>query len=393
MTSRQISSRLDLTYAPSTITTQKPTKRELDLLFEAMYDDYIGGRPLSATRTAPAAQAPQQQDNQAPLQPKIVADKVLNDMLDGKTFVNPFAPPSISAAESSSSQYVDPSNMHTMEAIRIFLAYAAHKSFTVFQMDVKTTFLHDTLKKDVYVCQPEGFINADHPSHVYKLKKALYGLKQARREWYNELSKFLQQNHFNEGTIDLTLFIRRFDDDILVVHVYVDDIIFDSMNPNICQHEKHLKEVKKDSLVYHLQGTVNMGLWYTKDFGFELTRFSDADLWPGCKDTFKSNLSVDSILRRKIGELVIEKARLYGAVTRQKQNMVVSYPLAVQVIWSGHTTVQRLCFHSTNIHLYSDSKSAIAISCNPVQHSRTKHITVRYHFIKEHVERFVSTRA
>ncbi|GJX20848.1 retrovirus-related pol polyprotein from transposon TNT 1-94 [Tanacetum coccineum] len=72
-----------------------------------------------------------------------------------------------------------------MEAIRIFLAYAAHKSFTVFQMDVKTAFLHGTLKEDVYVCQPEGFIDADHPSHVFKLKKALYGLKQAPRAWYN----------------------------------------------------------------------------------------------------------------------------------------------------------------------------------------------------------------
>nr|GEX17345.1 retrovirus-related Pol polyprotein from transposon TNT 1-94 [Tanacetum cinerariifolium] len=71
-----------------------------------------------------------------------------------------------------------------MEAIRIFLAYAAHKSFTMFQMDMKTVFLHGSLKKDVYVCQPEGFIDADHPSHVYKLKKALYGLKQAPRAWY-----------------------------------------------------------------------------------------------------------------------------------------------------------------------------------------------------------------
>nr|GFD53820.1 retrovirus-related Pol polyprotein from transposon TNT 1-94 [Tanacetum cinerariifolium] len=66
-----------------------------------------------------------------------------------------------------------------MKAIRIFLAYAAHKSFFVFQMDVKIAFLHGSLKEDVYVCQPKGFIYADHPSHVYKLKKALYGLKQA----------------------------------------------------------------------------------------------------------------------------------------------------------------------------------------------------------------------
>nr|GEW77645.1 hypothetical protein [Tanacetum cinerariifolium] len=274
----QISSGLDLSYAPSTITSQRPTERELDLLFEAMYDDYIGGQPSSAIRTAPAARTPQQQDNQAPLRPKIVADNVSNAMLDGNTFVNPIAPPSTSVVESSSSQYVDPLNMHTfyqpypheylwtndhpleqvigepsrpiltrnqlrtdgdmcmyaltvlvpapdnikpltlkwlfknkhdeentviqnktrlvvrgylqeeeidfkesfapvarMEAIRIFLTYVAHKLFIMFQMDVKTAFLH--------------------------------------------------------GTINPTLFIRRFDDDILVVQVYVDDIIFGSTNP------------------------------------------------------------------------------------------------------------------------------------------------------------------
>nr|GEY81550.1 hypothetical protein [Tanacetum cinerariifolium] len=240
MTSGHISSGLDLTYAPSTITMQQPSEGELDLLFEAMYDDYIGGQPSATTRTVPPAQEPQDVDELNP-----------NAMVDGNTFVNPFANPSTSAAAASSSQNVDPSNMHTfyqsyphkfqwtkdhpleqnvkeamtdlawidsmqeelqtvvrnksrlvvrgyrqeeginfeesfapvarMEAIRIFLAYATHKSFTVFQMDVKTAFLHGSLKEDVYVCQPKGFIDADHLSHVYKLKKALYGLKQAPR--------------------------------------------------------------------------------------------------------------------------------------------------------------------------------------------------------------------
>ncbi|GKG05299.1 retrovirus-related pol polyprotein from transposon TNT 1-94, partial [Tanacetum coccineum] len=98
-------------------------------------------------------------------------------------------------------------------------------------MDVKTAFLHGTLKEDVYVCHPEGFIDADHPSHVYKLKKALYRLKQAPRAWYNKLLKFLLHNHFFKGTIDPTLFIRCIDEDILVVQVYVDDIIFGSTHP------------------------------------------------------------------------------------------------------------------------------------------------------------------
>ncbi|GKC88898.1 retrovirus-related pol polyprotein from transposon TNT 1-94 [Tanacetum coccineum] len=98
-------------------------------------------------------------------------------------------------------------------------------------MDVKTAFLHGTLKEDVYVCQPEGFIDANHPSHVYRLKKELYGLKQAPKAWYDKLSKFLLQNHFFIGIIDPTVFIRRFDYDILVVQVYVDDIIFVNQSP------------------------------------------------------------------------------------------------------------------------------------------------------------------
>ncbi|GKB40251.1 retrovirus-related pol polyprotein from transposon TNT 1-94 [Tanacetum coccineum] len=98
-------------------------------------------------------------------------------------------------------------------------------------MDVKTAFLHGLLKEDVYVCQLEGFIDVDHPSHVYKLKKAIYGLKQVPRAWYDELSKFLLHNHFFKGTIDPTLFIRCFNDDILVVQVYVDDVIFGCTNP------------------------------------------------------------------------------------------------------------------------------------------------------------------
>nr|GFB53346.1 copia protein [Tanacetum cinerariifolium] len=93
-----------------------------------------------------------------------------------------------------------------MEAIRILLAYDAHKSFTVFQMDVKIAFLHGSLKEDVYVCQPKGFIDADHPSHVYKLKKALYGLKQAPRAWYIQLFSDLMKSRFEMLMIGETTF-------------------------------------------------------------------------------------------------------------------------------------------------------------------------------------------
>nr|GFA49622.1 hypothetical protein [Tanacetum cinerariifolium] len=103
-----------------------------------------------------------------------------------------------------------------LEAIRIFLAYAAHKNMVVYQMDVKTAFLNDNLREDVYVSQPDGFVDPDYPNHVYKLKKALYGLKQAPRAWYDMLSSFLLSQDFSKGLVDPTLFIRKNGNDLLL---------------------------------------------------------------------------------------------------------------------------------------------------------------------------------
>nr|GEV66142.1 retrovirus-related Pol polyprotein from transposon TNT 1-94 [Tanacetum cinerariifolium] len=121
-----------------------------------------------------------------------------------------------------------------LEAIRIFLAYAAHNNMVVYQMDVKTAFLNGNLREEVYVSQPDGFVDQDNPNHVYKLKKALYGLKQAPRAWYDMLSSFLISQDFSRGSVDLTLFIRRNGNDLLLVQIYVDDIIFAASTPELC---------------------------------------------------------------------------------------------------------------------------------------------------------------
>ncbi|GJW95218.1 retrovirus-related pol polyprotein from transposon TNT 1-94 [Tanacetum coccineum] len=97
-------------------------------------------------------------------------------------------------------------------------------------MDVKTAFLNGPLKEEVYVAQPEGFVDPDHPEKVYLLRKALYGLKQAPRAWYDELSNFLMSKGFTKGTINPTLFKIKYGEDILLVQIYVDDIIFGSTN-------------------------------------------------------------------------------------------------------------------------------------------------------------------
>ncbi|GKB84410.1 retrovirus-related pol polyprotein from transposon TNT 1-94, partial [Tanacetum coccineum] len=121
-----------------------------------------------------------------------------------------------------------------IEAIRIFVANAAHKNMMIYQMDVKTAFLNGELKEEVYISQPEGFVDQDNPSHVYKLKKALYGLKQAPRAWYDMLSSFLISQHFSKGAVDPTLFTRQAGNDLLLVQIYVDDIIFASTNTAMC---------------------------------------------------------------------------------------------------------------------------------------------------------------
>nr|GEY98580.1 hypothetical protein [Tanacetum cinerariifolium] len=478
LTSGQISFELELTYAPSTITPQRPSEQSSSSIYIYVNSRFCtmsiqdsaptptnsSNTPISSHNVDEQSQPhAQQQRNHSSLPTTSVADDVLNAVIEGDLFVNPFATPSTESVVSST-QYVDPSNMHIfhqsyphdyqrtkdhpleqvigepsrpvltrsqsktdgdmciyaltvsimepksvkealtdsawiesmqeelhqfirldvwelvpspdgikpltlkwlfknkhdeentairnktrlfvigyrqeegidfeesftpvarMEAIRIFLAYATHKGFTVYQMDVKTAFLHGSLKEDVYVYQPKGFIDANHPSHVYKLKR--------------------------HCIIDPTLFTRRFDDDILVSN-YVNEILkkyrlntcdiistpmdikdkldldqirtpvdatkyrsmigalmyLTSSRPDIvhatcvCARyqdqpiEKHLKEVK--SIFRYLRGTVNMSLWYMKDSGFELTGFSDAD-YAGCKDTFKSTSNGAQFLGEKL---------------------------------------------------------------------------------------------
>nr|GEU77252.1 retrovirus-related Pol polyprotein from transposon TNT 1-94 [Tanacetum cinerariifolium] len=153
-----------------------------------------------------------------------------------------------------------------IEAIRLFLANASFMDFTVYQMYVKSAFLYYTIKEEVYVSQPPGFVDPEFLDGVYKVEKALYGLHQAPRAWYETLSNYLLKNGFRRGTIDKTLFIKKIKDDILLVQVYVDDIIFGSTKSHT---------VKR--IFRYLKGHPTLGLWYPKDLALELIAYSDSD--------------------------------------------------------------------------------------------------------------------
>nr|GEX57538.1 Gag-Pol polyprotein [Tanacetum cinerariifolium] len=155
-----------------------------------------------------------------------------------------------------------------LEAVRLFIAYVAHKSFTVYQMDIKIVFLYGPLKEEVYVNQPDGFFDPYHPDNIYRLKKALYGLKQAPRAWYDELSKFLLSKGFSKASrpdiMHATCYCARY---------------------QVQPIKKHLTAVKR--IFRYLKDTTHMGLWYSKDTGFKLTAFLDLD-HAGCLDSHKS---------------------------------------------------------------------------------------------------------
>ncbi|GJV74276.1 retrovirus-related pol polyprotein from transposon TNT 1-94 [Tanacetum coccineum] len=197
-----------------------------------------------------------------------------------------------------------------IEAIRIFIANAASKNMTIYQMDVKTTFLNGELKEEVYVCQPEGFVDPDHPTHVYRLKKALYGLKQAPRAWYDTLSWFLLDNKFSKGLqvsqspggifINQSKFaleiLKKFGmdscdpiDTPMVDRLKLDEdplgILVDQTRFRSIRHRlpmKHLEALKR--VFRYLRGTINWGIWYPKDTAMALTAYADAD-HAGCQDT------------------------------------------------------------------------------------------------------------
>nr|GEV98660.1 hypothetical protein [Tanacetum cinerariifolium] len=229
-----------------------------------------------------------------------------------------------------------------LEVVGLFIVYVAHKSFTVYQMDVKKTFLYGPLKKEVYLNQPDGFVDPYHPDKVYRLKKALYGLKQAPRAWYDELSNFLVSRGFSEGSIDPTSFITKHRGDILLVQVYVDDIIF-GIQIHQSPYGIFINQAKYAQEILIKHGGDKLVSWSSKKQDYTLMSSAEA-----------------------------EYMSLSACCT--------------QVLWM-RTQLTDYGFHFDKIPMYCDSKAAIAISCNPVQHSRTKHINVRYHFIKEKVEK------
>nr|GEW01178.1 hypothetical protein [Tanacetum cinerariifolium] len=316
-----------------------------------------------------------------------------------------------------------------IEAIRIFIANAAIKNMTVYQMDVKTAFLNGELKEEVYVSQSEGFVNLDHLTHVYRLKKALYRLKQAHRAWYDTLSKFLLDSNFSKGTVDPTPFTRKTGKHILLVQIYVDDIIFASTDPK--DYDMFSKEMSsKFQMSIMGQMSFFLGLQVSQSPGGIFINQSKFALEILKKFRMDSCDSVDTPMvdRLKLDEdlsgIPVDQTRFRSMVgslmylTASRPDLLfdgLSYPKDTVMALTAYADADHAGCQDTRrstsgsaqflgdklVSWSSKKQQSTAISATEVEYIAmsgwSKQIDIRHHFIREQVERgvvelyFVST--
>ncbi|KAK2388640.1 putative mitochondrial protein [Trifolium repens] len=379
-----------------------------------------------------------------------------------------------------------------LESIRLLLGVACILKFKLYQMDVKSAFLNGYLQEEVYVEQPKGFVDPEHPNYVYKLKKALYGLKQAPRAWYERLTQFLEEQGYRKGGSDKTLFVKQEKGKFIIAQIYVDDIVFGGMSNAMVQHfvqqmqsefemslvgeltyflglqikqmddtifisqskyarniikkfgmdnathkrtpaPTHLKLTKDEkgisvdqslyrsmigSLLYltasrpdityavgvcaryqadpkvshltqvkrilkYVNGTSDYGIMYSHCENSTLYGSCDAD-WAGSADDRKSTSGGCFFLGTNLISWFSKKQNCVALSTAEAEYVAAGSSCS-QLVWMKQM-LKEYDVEQDALTLYCDNMSAINISKNPIQHSKTKHIDIRHHYIRDLVE-------
>lgn len=294
----------------------------------------------------------------------------------------------------------------------------------------------------MYVRQPPGFENPKHPDRVFKLSKALYGLKQAFRAWYDRLKIFLLKNDFELGKVDKTIFILRHGNDFLLVQIYVDDIIFGGSSHalvssfyetmsrefemNMMEELNYflglqIKQCKEGTFIHQMKYTkyllkrfemgdckpiatpmatshrqaikcifrylhsiLQYGIWYSCSSLLSIRGFSDSD-FAGCRLDRKSTSSTCHFLGTSLVSWSSRKQSSVAQSTAEAE-YVAAASCCSQILWMV-STLKDFGLNFASIPLFCDKTSAINIAKNLVQHSRAKHIDIRYHFLRDHIEK------
>ncbi|KAJ0448763.1 putative RNA-directed DNA polymerase [Helianthus annuus] len=250
------------------------------------------------------------------------------------------------------------------ETVRVILSVAANMGWLVHQMDVKSAFLNGDLNEEIYLEQPEGFVIPGKEKMVYKLHKALYGLKQAPRAWYAKIDGFFVKNGFERSNNEPTLYTRK-------------DESVDIEPPS----KIHLGAARR--ILKYVASTADYGIWYKKTQECKLVGFSDSD-WAGCPDDRKSISAYIYVLG---GSVVAwsSKKQATVALSSTEAEYIAASSATCEAIWLRRL-LEDLGFKQKEATvIFCDNKSAINLSKNPVLHNRSKHIELRYHYIREMV--------
>ncbi|GJR61763.1 putative ribonuclease H-like domain-containing protein [Tanacetum coccineum] len=310
--------------------------------------------------------------------------------------------------------------------------YTQEEGINYDEMDVKSAFLYGTIEEEVYVCQPPSFEDPHFPDKVYKVEKALYGLHQAPRAWYETLSTYLLENGFRRGTIDKKLFIKKDKSDILFQMSSIgeltfflglqvqqkEDGIFISQDKYVAEILKKfdfatvktastpietnkalVKDEEAEAVDVHLYRLMIGSLMYltasrpdimfvvcacARDSPFDLEAFSDSDYAKASLDR-KSTIGGCQFLRRRLISWQCKKQTIVANSTT-KAEYVDAANCCGQVLWIQNQMLD-YGFNFMNTKIYIDNESTICIVKNPVFHSKTKHIEIRNHFIKDSYEK------
>nr|GEW94676.1 retrotransposon protein, putative, unclassified [Tanacetum cinerariifolium] len=245
------------------------------------------------------------------------------------------------------------------------------------------------INEEVYVSQPEGFVDPDHPTYFCRLKKAMYGLKQAPRAWYDTLSRFLLDNKFYKGAVDPTLFTQKTGKHILLVQIYIDDIIFALTDPKACDiFSTEMISIFQMSMMGQM--SFFLGLQVSQSPGGIFINQSKFSLEILKKFGMDSCVPVDipMVDRLKLDEdplgIPVDQTQ-FCTMVGSLMYLTASRPDLVLLF----ACILDYGFVFNKIPLYYDNRSAIALFYNNVQHSRSKHIDIRHHFIREQAEKGV----
>ncbi|KAM1595278.1 hypothetical protein ACFX10_001586 [Malus domestica] len=378
--------------------------------------------------------------------------------------------------------------------VRIILSLAAMNHWTLRQLDIKNAFLHGDLQEEVYMQQPQGFIDPSYPSHVCKMVKSLYGLKQAPRAWNSKFTSYLTVLEFHASASDTSLFVKKDDSDIIILLLYVDDIILTGSNPlkiqkviqelsevfklkdmgqltyflglqvqynadgsvfvnqskyvkdlvhkagmdsckpattpckphhqmlhsegqlltdltsymsivgslqyltftrpdiafainTVCQFmssptDIHFGAVKR--IIRYLQGTMHIGITFSANTVSKLTAFSDSD-WAADLNTRRSITGYVVYFGNNPISWQSKKQHSVSRSSTEAEYKALAHT-AADIAWIRNILKDLAVVLDDPPSIYCDNMSAIALSANPVFHSRIKHLDTDYHFVRERVQ-------